>query len=78
MLADISGQQPDYRTGMWASTGAARLAQIAANPEKSLIELLPQLPLEQSHLPDAQRYATYQPRRETFRRLYQQLLPLMA
>ncbi|EFX9301521.1 TPA: xylulokinase, partial [Escherichia coli] len=55
-----------------------RLAQIAANPEKSLIELLPQLPLEQSHLPDAQRYAAYQPRRETFRRLYQQLLPLMA
>ncbi|EQC4474785.1 hypothetical protein ACY46X_004248, partial [Shigella sonnei] len=44
----------------------------------SLIELLPQLPLEQSHLPDAQRYAAYQPRRETFRRLYQQLLPLMA
>ncbi|EFW8407605.1 xylulose kinase, partial [Shigella dysenteriae] len=24
------------------------------------------------------RYAAYQPRRETFRRLYQQLLPLMA
>lgn len=63
---------------MGPALGAARLAQIAANPEKSLIELLPQLPLEQSHLPDAQRYAAYQPRRETFRRLYQQLLPLMA
>ncbi|EIM2911337.1 xylulokinase, partial [Escherichia coli] len=70
----------DYRTGgdVGPALGAARLAQIAANPEKSLIELLPQLPLEQSHLPDAQRYAAYQPRRETFRRLYQQLLPLMA
>ena len=68
------------RTGgdVGPALGAARLAQIAANPEKSLIELLPQLPLEQSHLPDAQRYAAYQPRRETFRRLYQQLLPLMA
>ncbi len=76
----ISGQQLDYRTGgdVGPALGAARLAQIAANPEKSLIELLPQLPLEQSHLPDAQRYAAYQPRRETFRRLYQQLLPLMA
>lgn len=63
---------------MGPALGAARLAQIAANPEKSLIELLPQLPLEQSHLPDAQRYAAYQPRRKTFRRLYQQLLPLMA
>ena len=80
MLADISGQQLDYRTGgdVGPALGAARLAQIAANPEKSLIELLPQLPLEQSHLPDAQRYAAYQPRRETFRRLYQQLLSLMA
>lgn len=80
MLADISGQQLDYRTGgdVGPALGAARLAQIATNPEKSLIELLPQLPLEQSHLPDAQRYAAYQPRRETFRRLYQQLLPLMA
>ncbi len=80
MLADISGQQLDYRTGgdVGPALGAARLAQIAANPEKSLIELLPQLPLEQSHLPDAQRYAAYQPRRETFRRLYQQLLPSMA
>ena len=68
MLADISGQQLDYRTGgdVGPALGAARLAQIAANPEKSLIELLPQLPLEQSHLPDAQRYAAYQPRRETF------------
>ncbi|EFV7690120.1 hypothetical protein GJ368_10655 [Shigella boydii] len=63
---------------MGPALGAARLAQIAANPEKSLIELLPQLLLEKSHLPDAQRYAAYQPRRETFSRLYQQLLPLMA
>ena len=80
MLAEIPGHQLDSRTGgaVGPALGAARLAQIAANPEKSLIELLPQLPLEQSHLPDAQRYAAYQPRRETFRRLYQQLLPLMA
>ncbi|WP_252341375.1 hypothetical protein, partial [Salmonella enterica] len=28
--------------------------------------------------PDAQRHAVYQQRRETFRRLYQQLLPLMS
>ncbi|XPE25003.1 FGGY-family carbohydrate kinase [Shigella sonnei] len=80
MLADISGQQLDYRTGgdvgqHWAQQGWRRLRR---SPEKSLIELLPQLPLEQSHLPDAQCYAGYQPRRETFRRLYQQLLRLMA
>lgn len=80
MLADISGQQLDYRTGgdVGPALGAARLAQIAMNPDKSLAELLPQLPLEQSHQPDAQHYAAYQPRRETFRRLYQQLLPMMT
>lgn len=80
MLADISGLQLDYRTGgdVGPALGAARLAQIAVNPEKSLAELLPQLPLEQSHQPDPQRHATYLPRREIFRRLYKQLLPLMA
>ncbi|STL19968.1 xylulose kinase [Escherichia coli] len=83
LASDAGGYQRSaarlpYGGGCGPALGAARLAQIAANPEKSLIELLPQLPLEQSHLPDAQRYAAYQPRRETFRRLYQQLLPLMA
>ena len=83
MLADISGQQHTglpHGGGCGASTGRSKAgADCGENPEKSLIELLPQLPLEQSHLPDAQRYAAYQPRRETFRSgLYQQLLPLMA
>ncbi|HAT2609104.1 TPA: xylulokinase [Kluyvera intermedia] len=80
MLADISGQQLDYRTGgdVGPALGAARLAQIAANPDVPATSLLPQLPIEQQHLPDAARHALYQPRRETFRRIYQQLLPLMS
>lgn len=80
MLADISGQQLDYRTGgdVGPALGAARLAQIAVSKDKSLAELLPQLPLEQTHTPDAQRHVAYQPQRDTFRRLYQQLLPLMG
>jgi xylulokinase len=80
MLADISGLQLDYRTGgdVGPALGAARLAQIAMNPERSLAGLLPQLPLEQTHMPDTQRHTAYQQRRETFRRLYQQLLPLMS
>lgn len=80
MLADISGLQLDYRTGgdVGPALGAARLAQIAMSPERSLVELLPQLSLEQTHMPDAQRHTVYQQRRETFRRLYQQLLPLMS
>ncbi|WP_313573530.1 xylulokinase [Pseudescherichia sp.] len=80
MLADISGQQLDYRTGgdVGPALGAARLAQIAVNPETPLADLLPQLPLEQAHRPDADRHRAYAPRRETFRKIYQQLLPLMS
>ncbi|MFP5594690.1 xylulokinase [Kluyvera sp. 142486] len=80
MLADISGLQLDYRTGgdVGPALGAARLAQIAVNPDKPLSNLLPQLQLEQTHCPDTQQHAVYQQRRETFRSLYQQLLPLMS
>ncbi len=80
MLADISGHQMDYRTGgdVGPALGAARLAQLAMNPERPLSELLPQLPLEQTHAPDAAHHARYAERRETFRQIYQQLLPLMS
>ena len=80
MLSDISGLQLDYRTGgdVGPALGAARLAQIAMNTDKPLSDLLPQLALEQAHYPDADRHALYLQRRETFRRLYQQLLPLMS
>lgn len=80
MLADISGLQLDYRTGgdVGPALGAARLAQIAVNPGKPLSDLLPQLQLEQTHYPDADLHAVYLQRRETFRKLYQQLLPLMS
>ncbi|WP_342323092.1 xylulokinase [Kosakonia sp. BYX6] len=80
MLANISGLQLDYRTGgdVGPALGAARLAQIAVNPQTPLTTLLPQLPIEQQHVPDAERHAHYASRRETFRRIYQQLLPLMS
>lgn len=79
MLADISGQQLGYRTGgdVGPALGAARLAQIALNPQHSLAELLPALPLEQVHTPDAERHRHYAGRRATFRQLYECLLPLM-
>ncbi len=80
MLANISGLQLDYRTGgdVGPALGAAKLAQIAINPHTPLATLLPQLPIEQQHTPDAARHAYYASRRETFRRIYQQLLPLMS
>ena len=80
MLADISGLQLDYRTGgdVGPALGAARLAQIALNPQTPLTELLPQLPLEQRHQPDPQQHAHYVEQRKVFRQIYQQLLPLMV
>lgn len=80
MLSDISGLQLDFRTGgdVGPALGAARLAQIAIHPEQPLSQLLPQLKLEQAHLPDATRHARYAERRDVFRKIYQQLLPLMS
>jgi len=80
MLADISGQTLDYRTGgdVGPALGAARLAQIAVSPGRSLQTLLPQLKLEQQHQPDTARHQRYSGRREVFKQIYQQLLPLMS
>jgi xylulokinase len=80
MLADISGQTLDYRTGgdVGPALGAARLAQIAMSPDKPLQSLLPQLPLEQQHKPDVARHEGYKARRKVFNQIYQQLLPLMS
>ena len=79
MLADISGQTLDYCRGgdVGPALGAARLAQLALQPDTPPETLLPTLPLEQRHQPDAQRHQRYQLRRALFGRLYQQLAPLM-
>ncbi|WP_042861614.1 xylulokinase [Dickeya sp. NCPPB 3274] len=79
MLADISGKTLEYRTGgdVGPALGAARLAQIALNPATPLAQLLPALPLEQTHQPDPTRHAQYAQQRTVFRQLYQQLSPLM-
>ena len=80
MLADISGQTLDYRTGgdVGPALGAARLAQIAMSPDKPLQSMLGQLPLEQQHKPDMARHERYKTRRKVFSQIYQQLLPLMS
>lgn len=79
MLADISGGTLEYRSGgdVGPALGAARLARLAMEPDRDIAQLLPPLPLEQVHLPDADRHARYAERRETFRTLYRQLRGLM-
>lgn len=80
MLADISGQVLDYRTGgdVGPALGAARLAQIALSPGQPLQALLSPLPLEQTHQPDFARHQRYAGRRQVFNQIYQHLLPLMS
>lgn len=80
MLADISGQTLEYCTGgeVGPALGAARLAQLAIYPDVAPESLLPPLPLEQRHQPDAKRHALYQEQRAIFARLYQQLAGLMT
>ncbi|HAB73934.1 MAG TPA: hypothetical protein DCE46_07175 [Pantoea sp.] len=75
MLADISGQTLDYCQGgeVGPALGAARLAQLALEPQTTL----PALTRVQRHQPDAARHQRYQPLRDTFARLYAQLAPLM-
>lgn len=76
MLADISGQTLDYCHGgeVGPALGAARLAQLAIDPASEW----PSLELAQRHQPDAAQHQAYQPQREVFARLYQQLQPLMS
>jgi xylulokinase len=72
MLADICGLPLTYRTGseVGPALGAARLAQIALSPTRSLAELLPTQPLEQLHQPDPKRHHDYAKRHQTFKALY--------
>lgn len=78
MLADVSGQTLEYRTGgdVGPALGAARLARMAMHPDAALAELLPAPPLEEVHEPDPRRHADYQVHRQTFRDLYRLLMPL--
>ena len=75
MLADISGQTLDYCQGgeVGPALGAARLAQLALEPQTTL----PALTRVPRHQPDAARHQRDQPLRDTFARLYAQLAPLM-
>jgi len=79
MLADISGQTLDFCTGgdVGPALGAARLARLAMTPQGDMAALLPTLPLEQRHQPEADKHANYQRKRAVFAQLYQRLAPLM-
>ena len=76
MLADISGLTLDYCHGgeVGPALGAARLAQLAIDPQSEW----PAPNLVQRHQPDSARYQAWQPQREKFSQLYQQIKSLMC
>ena len=80
MLADISGQIMEYRSGaeVGPALGAARLAAIADLDIAKQAGYLTAPKLEQRHTPDPEKYQAWQPRRELFRQLYTALSPLMS
>lgn len=79
LLADISGKTFEYRKGgdVGPALGAAKLAQIALNPDKDIADFCPPLELEQVYTPNPNKQAYYQAKRATFAELYQRLKGLL-
>ncbi|MGL1957752.1 MAG: xylulokinase [Colwellia sp.] len=75
LLADVLGKPVSYRQGgeVGPALGAARLAQLAMNPEMNINDICPVPELVESHQPNPELAEYYQTRREKFRQLYQQL-----
>ncbi|MGR3806547.1 xylulokinase [Pasteurella testudinis] len=75
LLADISGKTLEYRQGgdVGPALGAAKLAQIALNPDKEIADFCPPLVLEQIYQPNPAKQAYYQSKRARFTELYTRL-----
>ncbi|MDU8925078.1 xylulokinase [Pasteurellaceae bacterium LIM206] len=73
LLADISGKTFAYRTGgdVGPALGAAKLAQIALNPQEDIATFCRPLPLEAVYQPNLRQTAYYAEKRVKFTRLYQ-------
>ncbi|WGE64834.1 xylulokinase [Actinobacillus equuli subsp. equuli] len=75
LLADITGRTFEYRTGgdVGPALGAAKLAQIALNPNEDIANFCQPLPLEAVYQPNRSKFAEYQDKRSKFAEIYQRL-----
>lgn len=75
LLADVSGKTMEYRTGgdVGPALGAAKLAQIALNPNEPVANFCQPLPLEAVYQPNADKFAYYQEKRAKYAEIYQRL-----
>ncbi|MGP9802787.1 xylulokinase [Rheinheimera sp. NSM] len=77
LLADVLNLPLTFREGgeVGPALGAARLAQLALQPQRSLADICPPPPVVSRHLPDNQRHAALAVRYRKFTALYQALAP---
>ncbi|MFT6899365.1 MAG: xylulokinase [Paraglaciecola sp.] len=75
LLADVLDRPVNYREGgdVGPGLGAARLAQIAMDKDKTLEQICPQPKLEAVFEPNRENVEIYARRRQTFQQLYKQL-----
>ncbi len=75
LLADITGKTFEYRIGgdVGPALGAAKLAQIALNPQQDIAQFCQPLELESVYQPNIQRFEQYQEKREKFAEIYQRV-----
>ncbi|MFC4655675.1 xylulokinase [Rheinheimera marina] len=78
LLADVLNKPLTFRESgeVGPALGAARLAQLAMNPDKPLSALCPPPPVVSQHQPDATRHAVLSQRYQRFIALYQAVSPL--
>lgn len=78
LLADVIGKTINYRQGgeVGPALGAARLAQVAMNPNTNISTICPVPTLVASYQPNPELKTYYAKRRAKFKQLYQQLSEL--
>lgn len=78
MIANVLGRPLSFRAGgeVGPALGAARLAQLAIETNKSLTDVCPVPEIVAMHQPDREAHAQYLARRTKFKHLYEALEPL--
>ncbi|MDT0596494.1 xylulokinase [Glaciecola petra] len=75
MLSDVLNKTIVFRSGgeVGPALGAARLAQVATDSTRNMLDICPQPPIVETHTPNLLNHAKFIKRRDTFTRLYSQL-----
>ena len=80
LLSDVSGRKLSYRQGgdVGPALGAARLAQLAVNPDTAASDICFQPAIEASYSPNEAIHNAYLLKRQQFRELYYAIEPFYS